>query len=266
MVEIKIDYREKKLIKLLNLFNKEYGLNLKISVENLDIGDIILYKNEKEKIIIERKTLKDLESSLKDGRYVEQSYRLNGYTLHNHNIIYLIEGDIRMWDQSKYTRIPSKTLYVTMFCLNYYKGFSIMKTQNIDETMEYILRIADKMNREKKKDSYYSDISFNKYNNNKYCDVVKKVKKENIRPENIGEIILSQIPGVSSSTSKLIMDHFGSLYNLLIELKKNQKILNNLTFKFDKDNERRISSTSIRNIIKYLLYQKDNVININTQV
>ena len=121
---------------MLNLFNKEYGLNLKITVENLDIGDIILYKNEKEKIIIERKTLKDLESSLKDGRYVEQSYRLNGYTLHNHNIIYLIEGDIRMWDQSKYTRMPSKTLYVTMFCLNYYKGFSIMKTQNIDETME----------------------------------------------------------------------------------------------------------------------------------
>ena len=94
MVEVKVDYREKKLIKLLTLFNKEYDLKLKITVENLDIGDIILYKNEKEKIIIERKTLKDLESSLKDGRYIEQSYRLNGYTLHNHNIIYLIEGCI----------------------------------------------------------------------------------------------------------------------------------------------------------------------------
>jgi len=263
-VEIKIDYREKKLIKLLNLFNKEYKLGLKISVENLDIGDIVLYKNENEKIIIERKTLRDLESSLKDGRYVEQSYRLNGYTLHNHNIIYLIEGDIRMWDQSKYTKMPSKTLYVTMFCLNYYKGFSIMKTQDINETMEYILRIADKMNREKKKDSYYTDISNNTIS--KYCDVVKKVKKENITPENIGEIILSQIPGVSSNTSKVIMKEFGSLYNLLTSLKNDHKILNRLSFKFENDNTRRISSTSVNNIIKYLLYQRETIINIDTQI
>jgi ERCC4-type nuclease len=265
MVTIKVDYREKKLIKLLNLFNEEYKLKLSIVVENLDIGDIIIMKDNKEELIIERKSLRDLESSLKDGRYIEQSYRLNGYTLHNHNIVYLIEGDLRMWDQNKYTKMPSKTLYVTMFCLNYYKGFSVMKTQNINETAEYILRLSDKMQREKKKSSYYTDISFNKKYNNKYCDVVSKVKKENIKPENIGEIILSQIPGVSSITSKVIMEHFGSLYNLLISLKKDPKILNNISFHFDNNTTRRISSTSIRNIIQYLLYQKENVIKIDTQ-
>ena len=42
------------------------------------------------------------------------------------------------------------------------------------------------------------------------AEVVKKVKKENITPENIGEIILSQIPGVSSHTSQIIMNKFGS--------------------------------------------------------
>ena len=42
----------------------------------------------------------------------------------------------------------------------------------------------------------------------KYVDVIKKEKKKNITPENIGEIILSQIPGVSSHTSKVIMKNF----------------------------------------------------------
>ena len=39
----------------------------------------------------------------------------------------------------------------------------------------------------------------------KYSEVVSKVKKKNIKPENIGEIILSQIPGVSTSTSLLLI-------------------------------------------------------------
>ena len=46
-------------------------------------------------------------------------------------------------------------------------------------------------------------------------DVIKK-EKENITPENIGEIILSQIPGVSSHTSKVIMNKYGSLYGLYV--------------------------------------------------
>ena len=225
MVKIVVDYREKQLIKLLNIFNKEYNFELTIEIENLDIGDVIIKKDDKELLILERKTLKDLESSLKDGRYSEQSYRLNGINTHNHNIVYLIEGNIRMWDQNKYTRMPAKTLYVTMFCLNYYKGFSIMKTHDTNETAEYILRIADKIKREKKKTAYYSDASNNevKFSNNKYCDVISKVKKENITPENISEIILSQIPGVSSVTSKSIMEHYGSLYNLLKALKRKPK-------------------------------------------
>ena len=96
-----------------------------------------------------------------------------------------------------------------------------------------------------------------------YCQVVNKVKKKNIKPENIGEIILSQIPGISSKTSLTIMEKFGSLYNLLGQLKKDQKCLNNIMIKTSNGN-RKISSTSVRNISQYLLYQKSNVIKIDT--
>ena len=138
----------------------------------------------------------------------------------------------------------------------------MVKVNNMNETAEYIIRAVDKMTRDKKI-SYY-DTSMNNVNNIKdYCEVVNKVKKKNIRPENIGEIILSQIPGISSKTSLTIMEKFGSLYNLLNQLKKDSKCLNGITIKTTKG-DRKISNTTIRNISQYLLYQKSNVIKIDT--
>ena len=138
-----------------------------------------------------------------------------------------------------------------------------MRTHTISETAEYILRLSDKMLRDKKKSHY--DISYNKTTDIKdYCDVVNKVKKKNIKPENIGEIILSQIPGISSITSRAILKEYGSLYNLLISLKKDNNCLNKITIKTG-GRERKISNTCIRNIYNYLLYQENNVIEINTK-
>lgn len=256
-MKLKIDLREKRLIKLLEAFKKQFNFkNIDFVIENLPLGDaIICDDNDKEKIIVERKSLNDLASSIKDGRYVEQSHRLDGNPLHNHNIVYIIEGNLSTW-VNRY-KVQANTLYSAIFSLNYYKGFSVIKTIDITETAEYILRMCDKLKREKKKVSYYED---GEKNTKKYSEVIKKVKKENITPENIGEIILSQIPGVSSHTSQIIMKEFGSLHKLLNSLDNNQKCLDNLTFVTEKGITRRISKTSIRNIVQYLLYQKSNVI------
>ena len=48
---------------------------LEIVIDTLPLGDVILCENNTEKLIIERKSLGDLASSIKDGRYEEQSYR-----------------------------------------------------------------------------------------------------------------------------------------------------------------------------------------------
>ena len=224
---INVDYREKNLLKKLEALKQENKFNkITITTSNLPLGDVIILNDKgEEKLIIERKSISDLAASIKDGRYAEQSFRLNNYKMHNHNIVYLIEGDIRGWDNTKgrYTKIKAKTLYVTMHCLQYYKGFSVVKVNSMVETAEYIIRAVDKMCRDKKI-SYY-DTSMNNVTNIKdYCEVVNKVKKKNIKPENIGEIILSQIPGISSKTSLTIMEKFGSLYNLLDQLKIELKI------------------------------------------
>jgi len=265
-MKLKVDCRERKLIKLLEAYKSHFKFeNIVIEVEKLDLGDVIIYDNEgAEKLIVERKSLNDLASSIKDGRYNEQSYRLTNYPIHNHNVIYLIEGNLSVWYNNY--KVQANTLYTAIFSLNYYKGFSVIKTIDITETAEYLLRMCDKLNRENNKVSYYERGEKKEVEN--YCKVVNKVKKKNITPDNIGEIILSQIPGVSTITSRLIMKYYGSLYNLLHKLKQDPKCLDNLTFPSSTGSgtsiERRISKTSIRNIVQYLLYQKSNIIKIDT--
>ncbi len=247
------------------LKSKNNFKKITIKTSNLPIGDVVILNDkEEEMLIMERKTLSDLAASIKDGRYAEQSFRLNNYEMHNHNIVYVIEGDIQKWDNTKgkFQKFKAKTLYTTLFSLQYYKGFSVMKVNNLSETAEYIIRVTDKMTRDKKV-SYY-DTSMNKVSNIKdYCNVVSKVKKNNIKPENIGEIILSQIPGISSKTSLTIMEKFGSLYNLLKKLQEDPKCLNNIMIKTE-SGQRKISRTSVINISQYLLYQKSSVIKIDT--
>ena len=263
-MNIILDNREKRLIKLVRALKDEYGLkNLSIIVEKLDLGDVIIKKDDKEILVLERKSLNDLASSIKDGRYDEQSFRLANYNIHNHNIVYLIEGDLSLWEDKR-RKMHSKTLYTALFSLNYYKGFSTIRTTGILDTAEYILRIADKLNREKHKKAYYSFNKSENINSQKYCEVISKVKKENLTPDNIGEIILSQIPSVNSTTSMAILKEHGSLFNLLMNLKKDQNCLDKLRYKTKSGEMRRISKTSIRNIVKYLLYQKNNIIKIET--
>jgi ERCC4-type nuclease len=251
---IKLDYREKKLNgQLLKLKDTNKFDKISIVLENLSIGDVIICDDDgKEKMIIERKTLSDLASSIKDGRYAEQSYRLNGYSMVNHNIVYLLEGIIADWPERKarMTRTPKKTLYVTMFSLQYYKGFTTINTKNVEETAEYIVRVTDKLSRDKKQCYYDSSCNYVPY-----TSVVKKEKKKNITPENIDIIMLNQIPGISLKTSEAIIGKYKTVYNLIQELNENLGCLDNVKLKAT-NGERKISKTAVKNIKEYLLKEK----------
>jgi len=252
-MKIKVDSRENALYKLIIPMCKNLSLNMEIITETLPVGDIIIMDGEEELLIIERKTLRDLAGSIKDGRYEEQSYRLNNIKMHNHNIIYLIEGNFNFYNE-KYMRIPKKTLYSAMFCIQYYKGFSLMRTANLAETTEYILRLTDKMMREKDSHGYYNGGDQQPVKD--YCTVAKRVKKNNLTFENIGSVILSQIPGVSSVTSLAILKKYGSLFDLLDTLKKTPQCLDDFVYLTKKGTKRHLSKTCIENIIKFLLHPK----------
>ena len=86
-----------------------------------------------------------------------------------------------------------------------------------------------------------------------YVCVVKKVKKENITPDNIGEIMLCQIPGVSSVTALAIMGKYKSLPVLIKELDENVDCLKDIKTCNSKGQLRKINKTSILNVVKFLL-------------
>lgn len=290
-MKIKIDIREKTLIQLLKALIHEYNIDTTLIIENLHLGDVIFFDEQTDKdiIIIERKNLNDLASSIRDGRYAEQSLRLSHIEIPNHNIFYLIEGNMNSYN-NKYTRVPPSTLYSSMFSIQYYKGFSMIRSFDIQETAEIIIRYFIKLTKETHKNPYFNTILHNNEDNvhkiqssietnslanpqttntqrqitsSNYCEVIKKVKKDNITPENIGSIILSQIPGISNVISQVVMDKFGSLYDLMIALKENTNILNNIKYTTKNGQERRISHKAISSIKSYLLYRKDNTITID---
>jgi len=278
MIQIKIDCREHELIRICKylLETVVHFKDLEIVVESLPIGDVLFYDTEtsEDKLIIERKTLQDLNSSIKDGRYEEQSFRLGGSPVNNHNIIYLIEGDMNNANMFR-QRLDKKMLYSAMFSLNYYKGFSVTRTYTIDETAFAVCNMAYKMKKghQEKKEGYYrnaetqSDTKEQKEQkeendekevveekeSDNYCHVVKKVKKENITPENIGEIMLSQIPGISSVTAIALMKEFKTFNNMIDALKiEGDACLKRVQYTNEKEQVKKLNKTVITNIMKYL--------------
>jgi ERCC4-type nuclease len=281
---IKVDTREPDLLQQLNHItsNTPSFKNLVIKFETLPIGDIIICDDNEEKLIIERKSVSDLMASIKDGRYEEQSYRLNGINHHNHNIIYLIEGDVSRVNRYKPNNTVERlTLYSAMFSLNYYKGFSVFRSFSLEESALIICNMAYKLEKEitsKKafyKNNIQSSIEINleanliepveqsenniedsekvEQSEKDYVSVVKKVKKENITPDNIGEIMLCQIPGISSVTALAIMEQYKNISNLIKELEANNECLKDITSTNSKGQIRKINKTSLANIVKFLL-------------
>jgi ERCC4-type nuclease len=276
---VKVDIRESDLIQAINFLitTSSSFQELIIVNEQLPLGDIIICDEKEEKLIIERKTLKDLASSIKDGRYEEQSYRLNGIKHHNHNVIYLIEGSMDKINMFK-GRSDKMTLYSAMVSLNYYKGFSVMRSLSVEESALIICNCALKISKGEqqgkipfyknletvcaKPENALEELSETEPNtvltpdpvlsSKNYCTVVKKVKKENVTPENIGEIILCQIPGISSVTAIAIMAQFKTIPNLISIMKNDPNCMQNISYTTGAGQTRKINKTCIASISLYL--------------
>jgi len=218
-MQLLIDLREpKSLVSYVISLNEMSNTKITIIQKTLTIGDYVFYDelSNKELLIIERKSLADLEASIKDGRYNEQSFRLNETNLHNHNIIYLLEGAI-----IKYNPKFRNTLYSSLFSLNYYKGFSVINVLNQTETGDILLAFASKLLRENKP-GFYCDISNNTENNNiNYISTLKTTKKSHINSDNIFQLMLMQIPGISNVSALALSNEFKNMENLLNALKSN---------------------------------------------
>lgn len=239
--------------------------SVQLTKKVLHLGDILIQTDdEKELLLVERKTFSDLLSSIKDGRYAEQSHRLtysSGYP--HHSIIYLIEGILSQMQNAA----DKQKILSTMTSVNVFKGFSVHRTSTVAESAEWVIQLAYKIGAEIGKGNipYWKReaTATNEVQEQEqvqapsvlppnYSSVVKKVKKENITPDNIGEILLCQIPSISTMTASAIMKQFTSFSHFMEELKKNPACIDGITCE-SKGKTRKISKACLENIKSYLL-------------
>lgn len=289
-IEIVIDEREITLYdKCSEILSKLGSETIRLSKRVLHLGDIAFDLHTGNEtatppqtiLLFERKSLTDLLASVKDGRYKEQSHRLiNASPLIAHNIVYLIEG---IFTTLKNPSDKAKILSC-MTSLNFFKGFSILKTASLNETAEYMIAMSQKIVRDLRdgkplpiihKPCRTIEVSGSDGNSEiaslipppppihevssvDYCSVVKQVKKENVTKENIGEIILCQIPGISSITAIAIMKQFANFADLCAKLRENPAVLDTVVIETNGGGSgggktRKISRTSIQKIREFLL-------------
>ena len=270
-MKIIVDEREAALYTLL-IQQPRDDKKPKIEKRVLPLGDI-LFTSDDESIthqVIERKSVADLLASVKDGRYAEQSYRLGNCFPTRHNILDLIEGPVRDHDK--------KLVFACMASLNYFKGFSITRTVSLAETAQYIEITADKIARELEKgtstapapvsvatvSTAHTSTTVTPSDNTPivevqqatstfdYCSVVKVAKKANITRDNIGQLMLMQIPGISSTISGEIMRPFATFAAFIDHLRTEPAYLDTIVLE-SSGKKRKLGSNIIVAIKEYLL-------------
>lgn len=276
-MKIIIDERETALYdRVIPLLETVANPALHIEKRVLELGDVLfLSDTDKTMAVIERKSFSDLLASIKDGRYAEQSYRLLGTYPNPHSIIYMLEG-VFVGDKDR------QKIISTIASLNMFKGFSVIRTTSLLETAQHVVFMADKIERDIKKGktlfqgTMSESISVNgtqsmsvngtmsgtqnqsneTYNNvvspAPYCSVIKSAKKANITRENIGEIILCQIPGISSTTAVALMQPFTTFAEFLDKVRAEPAYLQ--TVVIENNGKKRKLGSNIIEGIQTLLY------------
>jgi ERCC4-type nuclease len=264
---IRVDMREADLFSLFQI-NVD-GTTHQLRSEALPVGDVIISSDngETDYIVFERKTLADLAASIRDGRYKEQSLRLQAFpNVHNHNVVYIIEGDFARYSE-RFSKIGKGALQSAMCSLNYYKGFSVVRTMSVLETYELVHSYANKLAASPAPYGHYhchhdvvvpaqdeeggAVVPVGAQGSPTYCSVlkVKQVKSENITPQNIAEIMLCNIPGVSSKTAAAIVKQYPTMRALMEALTTGENCLTDLRL----ETQRKLSKQCIHNIYNFLM-------------
>lgn len=220
MIELVLDTREGDLQVAL----KTTGIAF--TVEQLMIGDIAFRRDGQNVLLLERKTLRDLASSLSDARYKEQKMRLIEYSqANNFPILYIFES----FNPESYTTYLEKTPdttrrpdYSTLIsCLLHTtvrdRIFTYV-TRDLLDTVDVLRRIWRCM--EKYPGQFNGRIIGSREGNDEWVDHVKIKKAANNDPQTCYIMQLATIPGISRIAAKEIAGIYPSWRTLIAAFEK----------------------------------------------
>ena len=195
----KIDYREKKVLELFEKDNtisesdSDNGIDVSYEKCNLDIADIhIIYsrKNKKKttneeitnyRILVERKSIADCVSSIKDNRYKEQKLRCKAEVAKDDKTLfcYILEGNIEK--DCRNTK-DQHMVYGFIISNQFRDNVIIINTSSVKETYVFINKLGDRLKKNGYKDFFKSCNNGNIRNNNSNSKnkVITKSDKDKI--------------------------------------------------------------------------------------
>jgi len=213
-IEIWVDERERGIKDAL----ASLGGSIPVVSKVMPIGDMALVESggsgesgDSVKMVqlYERKSIADLLASIMDGRYKEQSYRMLGSVdLPLHNMVYILEGGL-----GGVSAAEKQRFYSAMTSIQFFKGMSVLRTASVEETAELLLRMAEKVEREWNEKRSEAALQVGR----EYVQHgAALIKRQNVSRENIGEIMLCCIPGVSAVYAKAVLARFGGSLSELV--------------------------------------------------
>jgi ERCC4-type nuclease len=227
-----IDYRERSLLEECQKIKTDYP-EVNIESKNLHIGDMMIDKN-----ILERKTWADLEASIKDRRYTEQSFRLQEAMKEGFRVYYWIEGDLTHYQGT----LPKENLRKALFGLME-KGFFVMQTKDCKDTALCLMQFVEKCSHPTEVLSYEESC-------------ITKQKQKNITRDNISLFMLSQIPSISMKTAQILMTRYGHISELFRKHSENPNEFQEFTYEKD-GKPKKLNKNIIQNLNTYL--SKNNI-------
>lgn len=196
-----LDTRESELIKLLE----------DAAVKQLPVADIWIGVNSDGNmseggLIIERKSIKDLEASIFDGRYREQRGRILSYCQENKTQpMYILEGSL----SSSTGRLQKKAIMKFINRLIFHYQIPVQQTQSVQETAELVRALIEQWKEDPNSLQRTTELV-------KVTDGIHVQKKANASDHKQFAIsCLAQCPGVSVKMAEALITHFGSLKGVI---------------------------------------------------
>lgn len=169
--------------------------NISIKIERLTIGDYAIFYMGKLLAIIERKTLKDLSASLRDGRIENFNSLIKCRDECGCVPILLIEGRLPLKSSTKYGRIPYKALRGKIDSLAINNNIYVVHTSCIEDTKDRLLSLCLTL--------------LKRENKTPTCNEKKMIKRKVQKPIHIYQIkMLQKIPLMSWNICIILLEKY----------------------------------------------------------
>jgi len=214
------------------------------TIAQLDVGDIHITYNDKLIIVIERKEINDLASSMNTGRYHEQKVRLKNLT--GCRVIYLIEGS----PQLAFKKFDNEAFKGVIINTTIRDGMQVITTSTLTETIDFVKGILHRLPK------YINELIKEHLSIHKnltddvieYTNAIDVNKRNNNNPKVCFINQLRQVQGISAAIAQVIADNHTTMVELIIAFQDKGKDL----IADYKSNNRRIGNVISNRLFEYL--------------